>query len=255
LDRASPSSAAANSKIRRRAASVLRGEACPNKAAQRRAQGLSRLRRTLGPLLRPVGKVFVVFGDPQHRILGWGIAHLLGDSARFFRATAPVRGVVDERCRHVSPQAAADALACVSHLFQNTHTDRNATSGPPWLNTIHFRPIARRLPSTGRPPLGSLRQATWRLGRRLNFASTRERSLRSQSSGIAQPQRGTVAAFPVERSLGLRKPKHVFMTRLEHLVRVRPRPAPVRDPGPSRPGSLIVCGAATVATGNARSIR
>jgi hypothetical protein len=45
-------------------------------------------------------------------------------------------------------------------------------------------------------------------------------------------------------------PNHVFMTRLEQFVRVRPRPVPVWDPGSSRPGSLIVCGAATVATGN-----
>jgi hypothetical protein len=191
IDRAWSSSAAASSKsdavlTLRSAARFAQSSSAP------RPKGLSRLRRTLGPFLRPVGKVFVVFGDPHHRILGWGIAHLLGDSARFFRATAPVRGVVDERCRHVSPQAAADALACVSHLFQNTHTDRNATSGPPWLNTIHFRPIARRLPSTGRPPLGSLRQATWRLGRRLNVGNER---------------------------------------------------------------SIIVCGAATVATGNERSIR
>src|SRR5262249_27575609 len=122
IGRAWSSSAAANSKIRRRAASALRGEACPNKVAQRRAKGLSRLPRTLGPLLRPVGKVFVVFGDPQHRILGWGIAHLLGDGARFFRATAPVRGVVDERCRHVSPQAAADMRSPVCPTFSRIPT-------------------------------------------------------------------------------------------------------------------------------------
>jgi hypothetical protein len=117
IDRAWSSSAAASSKsdavlTLRSAARFAQSSSAP------RPKGLSRLRRTLGPLLRPLGKAFVVFRDPQHRILGWGIAHLLGDGARFFRATAPVRGVVDERSRHVSPQAATGMRSPVCPTFQ-----------------------------------------------------------------------------------------------------------------------------------------
>jgi hypothetical protein len=42
------------------------------------------------------------------------LVHLLGDGARLFGALPPVRGVVDEGCRHISPSGGArDALACI----------------------------------------------------------------------------------------------------------------------------------------------
>ncbi len=82
---------------------------------------LSRLFRALGSLCGPLCKTFVVFGDPQHRFFGLRLGHLLGNAARLFGALPPVRGVVDEGCRHISPSGGGrDALACVSQVEDAT---------------------------------------------------------------------------------------------------------------------------------------
>jgi hypothetical protein len=82
---------------------------------------LSRLCRALGSLCGPLCKTFVVFGDPQHRFFGLRLGHLLGNAARLFGALPPVRGVVDEGCRHISPSGGGrDALACVSQVEDAT---------------------------------------------------------------------------------------------------------------------------------------
>jgi hypothetical protein len=63
--------------------------------------GLGCSSRTFSPLFGSFREAFVVLGDSQHCVLGLQVAHLLGDGARLFRAPAPVRGVVDEGCRHL----------------------------------------------------------------------------------------------------------------------------------------------------------
>ena len=60
------------------------------------------LSRPLSPLFGSLREAFVILGDPQHRVLGIQVVHLLGDGARLFCALAPMRGVVDEGCRHLS---------------------------------------------------------------------------------------------------------------------------------------------------------
>jgi hypothetical protein len=124
-------------------------------------KALSRLCRTLGPLFGPLRKPFVVFGDPQHRFLGWGVTHLLGDAARFFRAASPVLGVVDEGCRHISPQAATDMRSPVCPTFQRIPT----LIGMPQAGLVTLRSRALRFPrfasetpSVGQPQVLSTRR-------------------------------------------------------------------------------------------------
>jgi hypothetical protein len=50
------------------------------------------------------------------------VAHLLGDGARFFRALSPMRGVVDEGCRHLgAPGGGGSAFACCLRLWGCLH--------------------------------------------------------------------------------------------------------------------------------------
>jgi hypothetical protein len=92
--------------------------------------GLGCSSRTFSPLFGSFREAFVVLGDSQHCVLGLQVAHLLGDGARLFRAPAPVRGVVDEGCRHLGvlrrPLVCARPLPQASSLATLVQTSRRS---------------------------------------------------------------------------------------------------------------------------------
>jgi hypothetical protein len=79
--------------------------------------GLGCFSRTLSPLFGSLREAFVVFGDPQHRVLGIGVAHLLGDGAGLFCALSPMRRVIDEGCRHLCARVAVGARSPAASGF------------------------------------------------------------------------------------------------------------------------------------------
>src|ERR1700704_257904 len=52
-------------------------------------------------LLSPFGEPFVIGCDSHHDLPGLAAAHPLGQGAHLLGAMAPVRGVIDERVRHL----------------------------------------------------------------------------------------------------------------------------------------------------------
>jgi hypothetical protein len=57
--------------------------------------------RAFAALLRPLGEPFVISRDSHHDLPGLAAAHPLRQGAHHLGAMAPVRGVVDERIRHL----------------------------------------------------------------------------------------------------------------------------------------------------------